>query len=146
MKPGKDCIGVSVFALVFNSRNEFLLIRTRPSEKKSKEYNNIWSMPGGTIEFGETVNDALVREIFEETGLKIQDIKFLCYNDFIRPDEGKHWVSLNFKAFSTDDHFTSNDTTEIKECSWFNFKNVPENISQFTKKCLEIVRKESKEL
>lgn len=39
--------------------------------------NGNWDIPGGAIEKGENKNDALRREIFEETNLKINDIKFL---------------------------------------------------------------------
>ncbi|MCX6809130.1 MAG: hypothetical protein NTW50_05725, partial [Candidatus Berkelbacteria bacterium] len=64
----------------------------------------------------------------------------LCYNDFIWPEEGKHWVSLNFKAKTVGGDMTIADKTEVKECAWFDYATVPTNISQFTKRCLEITK------
>jgi|GEM_PF-156975 len=144
LKPGRDCIGVSVFGLVFNQKKEFLLIRTKPSGKKTREYDKIWSMPGGTIEMGETAEEALKREIKEEVGLKISDPELLCYNDYIKKSEDRHWLSLNFKANTSSDRFQIDDKAEVADCKWFTFANVPTNISPFTQKCLALVQKEIK--
>lgn len=38
---------------------------------------DVWELPGGRMEFGETAEDTIVREIFEETGLEIQPIRVL---------------------------------------------------------------------
>jgi len=74
LKPGRDFIGVGVFALVKNSEGKIILTKAKSSEKKGKDYEGIWSMPGGTVEFGETCEDALRREIKEELGIDISDI------------------------------------------------------------------------
>jgi ADP-ribose pyrophosphatase YjhB (NUDIX family) len=131
MKPGIDHIGVGAFALILNNKNQFLLIRTKKSANKSKEYDDVWSLPGGTIEFGETVQEALMREVKEETGLDITDIKLLTYNDFIRPKEGKHWVSLSFVAIAVNSKHNILDSSEVEECCWFDFNDIPKNISQY---------------
>lgn len=46
------------------------------------EIGELWSPPGGEINFKESANDALKREFYEETGIKITVNKFLCLNEF----------------------------------------------------------------
>ena len=53
----------TVGGIIFNPENEILLVRSR----KSKD---LYVIPGGHIELGEAMEDALRREIFEETGKK----------------------------------------------------------------------------
>jgi phosphoglycolate phosphatase-like HAD superfamily hydrolase/ADP-ribose pyrophosphatase YjhB (NUDIX family) len=82
----------TVGALVFNSRNEALMIRTH-------KWSNLWGIPGGKIKWGETSENALRREILEETGLKISGIKFVLVQDCIHSKEfyrDAHFVLLNY--------------------------------------------------
>ena len=59
----------TVGALIFNQADKILLI-------KSHKWHNQYVVPGGHIELGETMEDALRREIEEETGLSIHDIGY----------------------------------------------------------------------
>lgn len=82
----------TVGALVFNSKNEALMIRTH-------KWSNLWGIPGGKIKWGETSENALRREIMEETGLKISGIKFVLVQDCIHSKEfyrDAHFVLLNY--------------------------------------------------
>jgi phosphoglycolate phosphatase len=82
----------TVGALIFNSKNEALMIRTH-------KWSNLWGIPGGKIKWGETSEAALHREILEETGLKISDIKFVLVQDCIHSKEffrDAHFVLLNY--------------------------------------------------
>ncbi len=82
----------TVGALIFNSKNEALMIRTH-------KWSNLWGIPGGKIKWGETSENALRREILEETGLKISDIKFALVQDCIHSKEfyrDAHFVLLNY--------------------------------------------------
>jgi len=57
-----------------------------------------WALPGGFVEYGETVEDAVRREMKEETGLGLQDLKqFHVYSDPARDPRG-HVVSVVFTA------------------------------------------------
>jgi phosphoglycolate phosphatase len=98
LKPLAKKIGESqpplatVGALIFNSKNEALLIRTH-------KWSNLWGIPGGKIKWGETSENALRREIMEETGLKISGIKFVLVQDCIHSKEfyrDAHFVLLNY--------------------------------------------------
>lgn len=82
----------TVGALIFNSRDEALMIRTH-------KWSNLWGIPGGKIKFGERSEAALRREILEETGLRISDIRFALVQDCIHSKEfyrDAHFVLLNY--------------------------------------------------
>jgi ADP-ribose pyrophosphatase YjhB (NUDIX family) len=63
-KIGNELLQVpSVAGLIRNSENQLLFIR--------KSEDGVWGLPAGAIEPGETPKEAVVREVFEETGLKV---------------------------------------------------------------------------
>lgn len=87
----------TVGGLIFNVRGEALMIRTH-------KWSNKWGIPGGKIKWGETSEAALRREILEETGLKIRDIKFVLVQDCIHSKEfyrDAHFVLLNYTCRCT---------------------------------------------
>lgn len=57
-----------------------------------------WLLPGGRVEYGEPVGEALVREVKEETGLDITLGELVFLNDSIPPDGHRHVVNLYFTA------------------------------------------------
>ena len=78
---------VSVSALVMNEKSEMLLLRTHWR-------SDTWEMPGGNVEVGELLDEAVCREFLEETGIVIQPIGItgVYYN------ATKHVLSVVFKA------------------------------------------------
>jgi ADP-ribose pyrophosphatase YjhB (NUDIX family) len=64
----------------------------------------LWSVPGGRVEFGEPVHDAVEREVFEETGLRVRAGRFAGFTERIGSDpDPYHYVILDFFA-SEHDH------------------------------------------
>lgn len=89
---------VTVGALIFNEAGQVLMIRTQ-------KWSNRWGIPGGKIEWGETAVAALRREVKEETGLEIDDIRFILVQDCIQSREyyrAAHFVLLNYTCQARD--------------------------------------------
>ena len=92
----------TVGALIFNSDREIFLM-------KSHKWRGKYVLPGGHIELGEKMQDALKREIKEETGLDIFDIEFICFTEFIF--DKAFWKKRHFIFF---DFAAKTKTTKVK--------------------------------
>ncbi|TQN30337.1 ADP-ribose pyrophosphatase YjhB (NUDIX family) [Haloactinospora alba] len=57
-----------------------------------------WSLPGGRVEEGEPLADALVREMREETGIDVEVVRLLYVCDHIIPEKGLHVVHMTFEV------------------------------------------------
>ena len=91
----------TVGALIFNAEGKLFLMR-------SHKWRGKWVVPGGHIELGETMEQALRREIREETGLEIRDIEFICFQEFIHDE--RFWQRRHFIFF---DYACRTDSTEV---------------------------------
>jgi 8-oxo-dGTP diphosphatase len=86
---------IAVRAFINNVKGKILIIK-----RANTSYGNEkWNLPGGKIEFGETAEQALIKEIKEELNLKCIHSGFLFYMDNI-PDKSTdlHFVTLFFKC------------------------------------------------
>lgn len=66
---------------------------------RSKKWSDNYALPGGHIEVGERMEDAVIREVKEETGLDVYDIHFICHQEFIFDDifcEKRHFIFFDF--------------------------------------------------
>src|ERR1041384_1815399 len=83
---------VTVGALIFDAATKVLMVRTH-------KWSNLWGIPGGKIKWGEPSEEALRREIKEETNLEISNIEFALVQDCIDSKEfyrEAHFVLLNY--------------------------------------------------
>ena len=93
MKRGIDYIGVGVGAVVVNRDNKFFLALRG---KQAKNERGKWEFPGGSVEFGDTIEETIVREIKEEYGFDIEIVELLGVTNHLIPDEKQHWLSPAF--------------------------------------------------
>jgi ADP-ribose pyrophosphatase YjhB (NUDIX family) len=98
----------TVGALIHDGAGKILMIRTH-------KWSDLWGIPGGKIERGESSEDALKREIREETALEISDIRFVMNQDCIHSTEffrPEHFILLNYLAKATSHQVTLNEEAE----------------------------------
>ena len=88
---------VGVGAVIWNEKGEIVLIR-RGQEPRLGE----WSIPGGKLEWGETLHAGVLREVREETGLTVEIVGLIeAVDSIFRNAEGavaRHYVLIDFTA------------------------------------------------
>jgi 8-oxo-dGTP diphosphatase len=75
-----------------------------------------WSIPGGRVERGETLHEAVVRETAEETGLEVVVDRFLGWVE--RIDDAYHYVILDFAVTALDPTQTPEAGDDAAEAAW----------------------------
>jgi nucleoside triphosphatase len=102
----------TVGALITGPHQQVLIVRTH-------KWRGSWGVPGGKVEWGESLDAALRREVREEVGLELDAIQFALMQEavedpqFCRP---MHFLLINYFAFSSSTHVSTND--EIAEWAW----------------------------
>ncbi len=138
MKRGIDYIGVGVGAVIVNENGELFLARRGPLAKNER---GLWEFPGGSVEFGERLADALRREIREEYGMEIEVGPLLDVVDHILPDEGQHWVSPSYickPAPGSQPRIL--EPGKCTEIGWFAPEHAPHDLTVISRSNLEHYR------
>ncbi|KKT13008.1 MAG: ADP-ribose pyrophosphatase [Candidatus Falkowbacteria bacterium GW2011_GWF2_43_32] len=98
--------------IIYNEKGEILLI-------KNPKFGDFWTIPGGHIELDEPAEEALKREIMEETGLELKNIEPIGFTEGINPEffhKKKHFIYLNYLAELAGGEMTKSE--EMTEYLW----------------------------
>ena len=116
---------VSVAAIITNEKREVLLL-----DHVLRPFSS-WGIPGGFIEAGEQPENAVRRELFEETGLELTESKM------IRMHTSNRHIEILFRARS--EGVATVKSREIKDVGWFAVGTMPEQMSAAQKRLIEEV-------
>jgi 8-oxo-dGTP diphosphatase len=91
--PQRPVVAIRVFAT--DAQDRILLLRRANSEYGEGQ----WCLPGGKLDYGDTPEGTVAKELGEETGLAAKDVEFLFYQNSPPPQPGKmHCVNLYFRC------------------------------------------------
>lgn len=123
MKPG---IGVGI--MILKDNKVLLGLRNPKKEKASSELNGqgTWTMPGGKVEFMETLINAAKRELEEETSLIASNLELICISDDMT--DTAHYVTAGFLATDYSGEIKVMEPETILEWKWFDINNLPTNM------------------
>ena len=111
-------IGVNLFLV----RDEKLLL----GQRKNCFGEGDWGLPGGHLEFGESMQEGVRRELREETGLEIGDMTFS--NMVNGPQGGKHYIQVGFIAHNVQGEPELKEPDRCAEWRWCALTDLPKNI------------------
>lgn len=87
---------IAVDCVIFDREGNLLVI-----ERKNEPYKGKYALPGGFVEYGETVETAARRELREETGLKVGQIHLVGVYSNPQRDPRGHTISVAYVAVAT---------------------------------------------
>jgi 8-oxo-dGTP diphosphatase len=134
MKPAAR-VGIGVFIW---KDNKFLM-----GKRYGSHGHDTWSIPGGHLEFGETIEEGAIREALEETGITISNIRFLAITEDFFTEPAKHYVTIWVDSDWTEGEPQITEPDKCEYLEWRDFKNLP---SPLFEPCWENLRKVKSEL
>ncbi len=113
---------------IINHQNKILL--------QKRADNDCWGFIGGMLELGESIEEAVKREVYEEIGVKLLTISFFkvysgkdFYYKYPNGDEVYNVINLfTYRGYMTESQLNANNN-EVKEARFFSVGELPENIS-----------------
>lgn len=121
-------VGVSLILL--NEKNQILV----GHRNNASSGNNSWGLPGGGMDAGEKPKETGIREVREETSLRVADIDALEFanftNDSFMEESGEHWITLYYLCrFNNWEGLPKRvEPHKCKEWRWCDLDNLPQPI------------------
>ena len=131
--------GVGVGVMLLRTGKVLLGKRNSNAEKADSELHGegSWTMPGGKLNFREKLADAAIREVFEETGIRIKKeviVMISLTNDIV---EDAHFITIGFFCEKFEGEAKVMEPDEITEWKWFALDDLPDPIFSPSKKIID---------
>lgn len=133
MKPGRDHIGLAVGAVILQ-QDQVLLMRRLTDPEAGR-----WSIPSGKVEFGESLERAIQRELCEELGIQTQIQMFLGMVELILPEGQIHWVSAVFQVRIQQGYPRNQEPHKHGDPQWFSRHHLPADLMTWTQRALTLL-------
>lgn len=127
-----------ILAVILNDNNEVLL----GYRKNTEWFPNTYGLIGGKIDEKESAIEAMIREIYEETGVKVadKDVKFSHVMDFLG-EEGAPCVAFFFTIKTWNGDIHNAEKAKHDHIKWFPLDKLPDNMIPRHKKAVGLINK-----
>lgn len=126
-------VSLKVRLLLYDRGRVLLLRQTKPN-------GGNYSLVGGTIEEKERAKQTLVRESFEEAGIRIQEEDLTLVHVLHKRRAGKHRMVLYFKAYRYTGTVKARELKKFRGVEWFPLDQLPENLTDTVRHVLKAYR------
>ncbi len=119
-------------AVVISENGRILLVQ---HEKYGKKY---WLLPGGGVEYGETLAETGKRELKEETNLDVEIGDLLFVSESIPLDHHRHVINYYFEGKLAGGDIQVGDDSVLRDVQWLPVEEIP-NITMYPDTKLELL-------
>lgn len=108
-------------AFIINDKEEMLVVRRAKEPAKGT-----LDLPGGFCDMGESVEEGMIREIKEETGLEVKDVKYLFSspNEYVYSGMGIHTLDMDYLVRVHSDSIAITAEDDAAEAMWIPINKV----------------------
>ena len=140
LKKGVDFIGVTCVFLCHDGKGNFLMHKR---SSNCRDEVGRWDTGSGSMEFGETPEEAVTREIEEEYCVKPKKLKFCGVRNALRMngDTKTHWIALLYVAEVNPKKVKIGEPDKMEELNWFRANKLPRPLHTAFSDQLRIIRK-----
>lgn len=134
----RPSVGLGVY--VFNDHGQLLL-----GKRKGSHGQGEYAAPGGHLEFGETFEEGVQKEVAEETGLEITAITLFNVDNNLRyvKSNNKHYVTLSFTAKVVKGEPRVLEPEKCESWEWFDLNALPSPLAEYAENSLAKLKNSS---
>lgn len=139
LRKGVDFIGVTCAFYCHDSRGNILMHKR---SKQCRDEQGRWDGGGGSMEFGETFEGTVRREIREEYGIAVKKLEQVGAFNVLRKNGGKdtHWVKVLFVALVSPKGARIGEPEKMDEIGWFPADKLPKPLHSNTRKDMAVLK------
>jgi 8-oxo-dGTP pyrophosphatase MutT (NUDIX family) len=137
MIKGIDFPGVTCGCICTDGNGGFLLSLRSPN---CRDEQNTWEFGGGSLEFGETLEEHVRREMREELNLRLDSLKMLDVKTVLRQngDKQSHWILFVWTGVVTNPNDIKVLDSDVVDFKWFTKDTLPTNLHSTVPYMLEV--------
>ena len=124
MQKGIDYVGITVSYMCHDGHGNFVMNKRGIN---CRDEHGCWDFGGGGLDFGDSVEKTLLKEIKEEYCADSHNYKFLGYSDMFRKMKGvdTHWLKLTFLVEVDRLKVKNGEPNKFDDIGWFRLNNLP---------------------
>lgn len=140
LRKGVDFIGVTCSFYCHDGKGNILMHKR---SQNCRDEQGVWDGGSGSMEFGETFEEAVSREILEEYQVKPSKLELCGFKNVLRQN-GKtrtHWVACVFLARVNPKKVGIGEPKKMDEIGWFPVNRLPKNLHSQTRRDIKMIKK-----